>query len=109
MIGLERAGREASPSAAVIDSQSVKAPQAATRGYDAGKKIVGRKRHIAVDTDGRLLMVNLTTADIADSAGAQAVLDALVKRWPRIKHLFADSAYDRRQLLDKAAFLEKAR
>ena len=51
-------------------------------------------------------MVNLTTADIADSTGAQAVLDALAKRWPRIKHLFADSAYDRRQLLDKAAFLD---
>src|SRR5690606_33744941 len=51
-------------------------------------------------------MVNLTTADIADSTGAQVVLDALVKRWPRIKHLFADSAYDRRQLLDKAAFLD---
>lgn len=56
MLDRERAGREASPTAAVIDSQSVKAPQAETRGYDAGKKIVGRKRHIAVDTDGRLLM-----------------------------------------------------
>jgi putative transposase len=51
-------------------------------------------------------MVNLTTADIADSAGAQAVLDALQKHWPGIKHLFADSAYDRRQLLDKAASLD---
>ena len=71
MVDRERAGREASPSAAVIDSQSVKAPSAKARGYDAAKKIVGRKRHIAVDTDGRLLMVNLTTADIADSAGAQ--------------------------------------
>ena len=60
MLDRERAGREASPSAGVLDSQSVKAPQAETRGYDAGKKIVGRKRHIAVDTDGRLLMVNLT-------------------------------------------------
>ncbi len=91
----------------MLDSQSVKAPAAqGTRGYDGAKKIVGRKRHIAVDTDGRLLMVNLTTADIADSTGAQAVLDALVTRWPRIKHLFADSAYDRRQLLDKAAFLD---
>jgi hypothetical protein len=48
--------------AGVIDSQSLKAPAAKKRGYDAGKKIVGRKRHIAVDTDGRLLMVNLTTA-----------------------------------------------
>jgi putative transposase len=91
----------------VLDSQTIKAPAAqGTRGYDGAKKTVGRKRHIAVDTDGRLLMVNLTTADIADSTGAQAVLDALVKRWPRIKHLFADSAYDRRQLLDKAAFLD---
>lgn len=56
----------------MIDSQSIKAPHAKTGGYDAGKKIVGRKRHIAVDTDGRLLMINLTTADISDSAGAQA-------------------------------------
>ena len=107
MIDRAQTGREPEPSAAVIDSQSVKAPAAqGTRGYDGAKKIVGRKRHIAVDTDGRLLMVNLTTADIADSTGAQAVLDAFAKRWPRIKHLFADSAYDRRQLLDKAAFLD---
>lgn len=69
-------------------------------------KIVGRKRHIAVDTDGRLLMVNLTTADIFDRAGAQAIFDVLAKRWPWIKHLFADGAYDRRQLLDKTAFLD---
>jgi putative transposase len=76
MIDRERAGREASPSAAVIDSQTVKAPAARERGYDANKKIVGRKRHIAVDTDGRLLMVNLTTADISDSAGAQVMSKA---------------------------------
>src|SRR5476649_275517 len=75
MLDRERAGRQASPTAGVIDSQSVKAPQAEKRGYDAGKKIVGRKRHIAVDTDGRLLAVNLTTADISDSAGAQPILD----------------------------------
>ena len=92
MIDRERAGREASPSAGVIDSQSVKAPAARMRGYDAGKKISGRKRHITVDTDGRLLMVNLTTADISDSAGAQVILDAIRKRWPWIKHLFADGA-----------------
>ncbi len=71
MIDRARSGRAVEPSAAVVDSQSVKAPAAhGTRGYDGAKKIVGRKRHIAVDTDGRLLMVNLTTADIADSAGA---------------------------------------
>ena len=58
--------------------------------------------------DGRLLMTNLTTADISDSAGGQAVLDGLRQRGPRIKHLFADGAYDRLQLMDKAAFLDFA-
>jgi transposase len=104
MIDRERVGRQASPTGGVVDSQSVKAPEAKTRGYDAGKKIVGRKRHIAVDTDGRLLMVNLTPADISDSAGAQMILDGVRKRWPWLKHLFADGAYDRTQLMDKAAF-----
>ena len=104
MLDRERVGREASPTGGVVDSQSVKAPEAKTRGYDAGKKIVGRKRHIAVDTDGRLLMVNLTPADISDSAGAQMILDGVRKRWPWLKHLFADGAYDRTQLMDKAAF-----
>jgi transposase len=106
MLDREWAGREASPSAAVIDSQSIKAPHSRTRGYDAAKKIVGRKRHIAVDTDGRLLMINLTPADISDSAGAQMILDAIRKRWPWVKHLFADGAYDRLKLMDKAAYLE---
>ena len=106
MLDRERQGREASPSATVIDSQSIKAPHAETRGYDAGKKSVGRKRHIAVDADGRLLMVNLTTADISDSAGAQAILEAIHKRWPWVKHLFADAAYDRLKLMDKAHYLD---
>jgi len=91
MYDRERAGREASPQGGV---------------FDGGKKVVGRKRHVAVDTDGRLLMVNLTTADISDSAGAQMILAALRKRWPWLKHLFADGAYDRTQLMDKAAFLD---
>ena len=51
-------------------------------------------------------MVNLTTADISDSAGAQAILDAIRKRWPWVKHLFADGAYDRLKLMDKAAYLD---
>ena len=106
MLDREMQGREASPSGGIIDSQSVKAPKAKTRGYDAAKKIVGRKRHIAVDTDGRLLMLNLTPADISDSAGAQLILDAVRKRWPWLKHLFADGAYDRTKLMDKAAWLD---
>jgi hypothetical protein len=90
MVDRERAGREASPSAAVVDSQSVKAPHAGTRRYDTGKKIVGRKRHIAVDTDGRLLMVKLDDGghlrqrgDADDSRRdpqALAVGEALVRR-----------------------------
>jgi len=106
MLDRERQGREQSPSAGVIDSQSIKAPHTEVRGYDAGKKVVGRKRHIAVDTDGRLLMVNLTPADISDSAGAEAILEAIRRRWPWVKHLFADGAYDRLKLMDKAAFLD---
>jgi putative transposase len=105
MIDRERAGREASPTAAVLDSQSLKAPAARSRGFEANKKkIVGRKRYISVDTDGRRLRVNLTTADVADSTGAQAILQAIRQRWPWVKHLFADGVYDRAKLMDKAAF-----
>lgn len=99
-------GRAVVPTAGVVDSQSVKAPAAEDSGYDANKKIKGRKRHIAVDTDGRLLAMNLTPADVADSTGAQMVLHALKTRWPWVKHLFGDAAYDRRTLMDKAAFMD---
>ncbi len=93
-------------STGVIDSHTVIAPDAARRGCNAAKKVTGRKRHIAVDTEGRLLRGRLTPADMADSTGALPVLDALKQRWPWVRHLFADGAYDRRQLLDKAAFLD---
>ena len=105
MIDRELAGREAGRGG-VLDSQTVKASFAAQRGYDGAKKLVGRKRHIAVDTDGRSLMVNLTTADVSDSAGAQLILDSISKRWPCLDHLFADGTYDRTRLMDKAAFLD---
>jgi transposase len=105
MLDREQVGREASPSAGVLDSQSVKAPQAPSGGgYDAAKKIKGRKRHVAVDTDGRLLMVNLTTADVQDAGGAERIVAALRKRWPWLKHLFADGAYDRGRLMSEAAY-----
>jgi putative transposase len=104
MLDRERVGREASPTAGVLDSQTVKAPQAEGRGSEAAKKIVGRKRHVAVDTDGRLLMVNLTPADVSDSTGAQAIVDAIRKRWPWLRHLSADGAYDRGRLMSEAAY-----
>lgn len=114
MLDRQRSGCQASPAGGVIDSLPAKAPAAKTRGYDPGKTatncvcagIGGRKRHIAVDTDGRLLIVNLTPADISDSAGAQLILDSVRKRWPWLKHLFADGAYDRTKLMGKAAFLD---
>lgn len=80
MLDREWTGREAIPSASSSTANRSRAPIAERRGYDANKKIVGRKRHIAVDADGRLLMVKLTTADIADSAGAQMSLDGVRKR-----------------------------
>ena len=105
MLDREQGGRETSPSAGVVDSQTVKAPHApGGGGYDAAKKLNGRKRHVAVDTDGRLLMVNLTTADVQDAAGAEEIVRAVRKRWPWLKHLFADGAYDRGRLASLAAY-----
>src|ERR1700739_213072 len=67
MLDRERVGREASPSAAVIDSQSVRTPEGGgPRGFDAGKKVKGRKRHALVDTDGRALLLQVHPASIQD-------------------------------------------
>jgi putative transposase len=105
MLDRERAGREASPTAGVLDSQTVKAPVApGGGGYDAAKRVKGRKRHVVVDTDGRLLMVNLTPADVQDAQGAERIIAAVRRRWPWLKHLFADGAYDRGRLMSQAAY-----
>lgn len=87
-------GREASPSAAIIDSQSVKTTEAGgLRGYDAGKKINGRKRHIIVDTTGLLLAVIVHAACIQDRDGAKLVMMSIAGRFPRLIRIWADGGY----------------
>jgi len=90
-----RDGRPKSPSAAIIDSQTIKTTEVGgPRGYDAGKKINGRKRHIVVDTMGMLLAVVVHSAGLQDRDGAKLVLAKLKGRFPRLQLIWADGAYE---------------
>ena len=93
------AGRKTAPTAAIIDSQSVKAAEEiarTSRRYDAGKKINGRKRHIAVDTIGLLLTVLITAASVQDRDAAKPLLWNLSKAFPKVRLAWADGGYARK-------------
>lgn len=88
------AGRDPEPSAAVIDAQSIKTSEGGeARGFDAGKRTTGRKRHVIVDTMGLLLVVAVTSASVQDRAGGRTVLTRLAAGFRTVSLVWADGGY----------------
>jgi putative transposase len=93
-----RRGRDPQPSAGIIDSQSVKTTSVGgERGYDGGKQVKGRKRHLLVDTEGFVLAVRVHPANIMDRDGVKLLLaDPVPTQFPRLSHVWLDAGYNGR-------------